>query len=115
MDDTTSNLIPINMQEVQLKLKWNLAHNYSSLTENGVILDAILENVRTMIIDALEGPYWGAEWENDYKSIIIKDITDKEIAHIYPSSTSFIEDFKINSPKLIRELNIKVQKIVEKN
>ncbi|KRM90842.1 hypothetical protein FC80_GL000836 [Liquorilactobacillus cacaonum DSM 21116] len=112
--DETSKLVPINMKEIEIKLAWYLSNN-RIVTEREVILESILENIRSMIVDELEGPYWGAEWKVDDKQISVLDILGEEVGIIVPQDGSFIDEFKNNSPKLIDYLNEKVKKIVQNN
>ncbi|WP_281164552.1 hypothetical protein [Liquorilactobacillus sicerae] len=113
--DFTGDLKPINLAEVQTKLQWNLAHQQPDDTTEKVILAAILENVRDMVVDALEGPYWSANWQVSDKKIAILNITDQQVGTLQPESASFIQDFQTDAPHLITRLNKNVQKIVADN
>ena len=53
---------PTTMAEVQQKLAWYKTQGQVK-TEDDVICEAVLENARISLNDALEGPYWSAEWQ----------------------------------------------------
>lgn len=108
-----SNFIPISLPEVTVKLAWEQAHG-KNVSENDVILAAILENVRAMLEEALEGPYWEAVWQETDQKIVITDAIGEPAGVIKPENgSSFVADFRKNSPKLINWLDKQVQHLVK--
>ncbi|KRM04060.1 MAG: hypothetical protein ABF624_07020 [Liquorilactobacillus ghanensis] len=109
-----SNFIPVSLPEVAVKLAWEQAHGQKA-SEDTVILAAVLENVRAMLEEALEGPYWEAAWEKSDQSIIVTDAIGHPVGTIKPQGSSFIADFRADAPKLIGWLDQEVQQIVKQN
>ncbi|MGR3741572.1 hypothetical protein [Companilactobacillus sp. DQM5] len=106
------NLVPVNMLEVKQKLEWSLSNNIKT-NEEQIIIDALKENVQSMVNDVLEGPYWTVKWVND--DLEIPDISQNFIENISMKKDTLIQKFKNNAPVLIQQLFKEVQRIVKQN
>lgn len=112
--DNLQNLIPVNLQEATIKLFWEQSQG-KQISQDQIILQAVLENVRLMLADELEGPYWEANWAKEDLLIKILDINHHIVGQIKPLTTSFTADFKQNAPNLIDELDRQIKNIVRQN
>ena len=91
--DNLQNLIPVNLQEVVVKLFWEQSQG-KKVTQTDIILQAVIENVRLMLADELEGPYWEAHWAKKDQQIKVIDTFGKQVGQIIPLTDSFVNDFQ---------------------
>lgn len=85
------------------------------MTQADIILQAVLENVRLMLADELEGPYWEAHWDKKDQQIKVIDTFGSPVGQITPLTDSFIQDFQHNAPKLIAELDKQIKSLIRHN
>lgn len=83
--------------------------------EAQVFAELLLAEVQVMFDGSLEGHYWAVRWGKADQVIDVLDVLGQKIDEVVPMGGFFSQDFADNSPKLLRELDNQVKKIVSRH
>lgn len=102
---------PKNMEEVARKLRHDFALGIDE-TQEDIITVTLLEEIQDMLDGDLEGHYWTAKWKEKDKCVTVLDVLGEPIDTITPQADSFSADFRADAPKLFRNLDTQVKRVV---